>query len=152
MNTGIIKYGILSLAFTLCTARCSDFLDTEQRGVTTQESFYKTDAEVTEALYAIYNKMQSSDLNTFQFKNLLSDDAMAGGGGRGDNNQGEELDEFRFGSSNTILRAMFTKYYQIIYTANLLINKVAPESEVKKMAIAEAKTFRAYAYFSLYNR
>ena len=51
--------------------------------------------------------MQSSDLNTFQFKNLLSDDAMAGGGGRGDNNQGEELDEFRFGSSNTILRAMF---------------------------------------------
>jgi hypothetical protein len=76
MNTGIIKYGILSLAFTLCTASCSDFLDTEQRGVTTQESFYKTDAEVTEALYAIYNKMQSSDLNTFQFKNLLSDDAM----------------------------------------------------------------------------
>ena len=149
MNTGIIKYGILSLAFTLCTASCSDFLDTEQRGVTTQESFYKTDAEVTEALYAIYNKMQSSDLNTFQFKNLLSDDAMAGGGGRGDNNQGEELDEFRFGSSNTILRAMFTKYYQIIYTANLLINKVAPESEVKKMAIAEAKTFRAYAYFEL---
>ena len=53
MNTGIIKYGILSLAFTLCTASCSDFLDTEQRGVTTQESFYKTDAEVTEALYAI---------------------------------------------------------------------------------------------------
>ena len=149
MNTGIIKYGILSLAFTLCTASCSDFLDTEQRGVTTQESFYKTDAEVTEALYAIYNKMQSSDLNTFQFKNLLSDDAMAGGGGRGDNNQGEDLDEFRFGSSNTILRAMFTKYYQIIYTANLLINKVAPESEVKKMAIAEAKTFRAYAYFEL---
>ena len=46
MNTGIIKYGILSLAFTLCTASCSDFLDTEQRGVTTQESFYKTDAEL----------------------------------------------------------------------------------------------------------
>lgn len=149
MNTKSIKYGILSLGFTLVAMSCSDFLDTEQRGVTTQDAFYKTDAEVTEALYAIYNKMQSDDLNTFQCKNLLSDDAIAGGGGRGDNNQGEELDEFRFGSSNTILRAMFTKYYQMIYTANLLISKIAPESEVKKAAIAEAKTFRAYAYFEL---
>jgi tetratricopeptide (TPR) repeat protein len=128
---------------------CSDYLDTQQRGVTTQDAFYKTDAEAEEALYAIYNKMQSGDLNTFQFKNLLSDDAMAGGGGRGDNSQGEELDEFRFGTSNSIARNMFTKYYQIIYTANLLINRVEPDSETKKIAIAEAKTFRAYAYFEL---
>jgi len=149
MNTKKIKYILLSLVTIFFTTGCSDFLDTEQRGVTTQENFYNTDAEVTEALYAIYNKMQSSDLNTFQFKNLLSDDAMGGGGGRGDNSQGEELDEFRFGSSNTIMRAMFTKYYQIVYTANILIDRVEPDTELKKIAIAEAKAFRAYAYFEL---
>ncbi|MDR2809295.1 MAG: RagB/SusD family nutrient uptake outer membrane protein [Tannerellaceae bacterium] len=148
MNTKIITYGILAIGMLLITG-CSDFLDTEQRGVITQDGFYQTDEEVEEALYAIYNKVQGDDLNTFQFKNLLSDDATAGGGGRGDNAQGEELDEYRFGTSNSIIRAMFTKYYQIVYTANLLIDKVKPESEAKKIALAEAKTFRAYAYFEL---
>ncbi|MDR0429069.1 MAG: RagB/SusD family nutrient uptake outer membrane protein [Tannerellaceae bacterium] len=149
MNTQKIKPIIALLLGSLLFYGCSDFLDTEQRGVTTQETFYKTDAEVTEALFAIYDKMQSGNLNTFQFKNLLSDDAIAGGGGRGDNSQGEELDEFRFGSTNTILTGMFTKYYQIIYTSNLLIARVNVDSDVKKMAVAEAKTFRAYAYFEL---
>ncbi|MDR1557209.1 MAG: RagB/SusD family nutrient uptake outer membrane protein [Tannerellaceae bacterium] len=148
MNTRTIKYGILAIGMILMGG-CSDFLDTEQRGVITQDGFYQTDEEVNEALYAIYNKVQGDDLNTFQFKNLLSDDATAGGGGRGDNAQGEELDEYRFGTSNSIIRSMFTKYYQIVYTANLLINKVKPESDIKKTALAEAKTFRAYAYFEL---
>jgi tetratricopeptide (TPR) repeat protein len=151
MNTKIAKRTIISSLsiILLIITGCSDFLDTEQRGVTTQDAFYKTDAEATEALFAIYNKMQSNDLNTFQFKTLLSDDAMGGGGGRGDNSQGEEVDEFRFSSSNTIIRSMFTKYYQIIYTANLLIERVEVDTEVKKVAVAEAKTFRAYAYFEL---
>lgn len=149
MNTKIFKYGFISFALVLSTTSCSDFLETEQRGVTTQEAFYKTDHDVSEALYAIYDKMQSSDLDTFEFKNILSDDAYAGGGSRGDNNQCEELDEFRFGSSNTTIRSMFTKYYQIIYAANILIKNVAPDSDVKKEAIAEAKAFRAYAYFEL---
>lgn len=149
MNTNIIKYGTISLLGMLLVTACSDFLDTEQRGVTTQDAFYSTDEEVMEALYAVYDKMQSSDLETFQFKNLLSDDAMGGGGGRGDNSQGEELDEFRFGTSNSIMRSVFTKYYRIVYTANLLIDKVKPDNELKKTAIAEAKTFRAYAYFEL---
>lgn len=148
MNMQVVKYGLFLLTSILLAA-CSDFLDTEQRGVTPQEGFYHTDAEVTEALYAIYNKVQSNDLNNFQVKNLLSDDAMGGGGGRGDNSQGEELDEFRFGSSNTMLRSLFSQYYQIVYTANLLIDKVEPDTEVKKIAIAEAKTLRAYAYFEL---
>lgn len=80
---------------------------------------------------------------------MLSDDAMAGGGDWGDNAQGEELDEFRFGSSNSIIREMFAKYYQIIYTSNLLFDRAEVDSDVKKLAIAEAKTFRAYAYFEL---
>lgn len=65
MATKAIKY-IISLIFSIIfMASCSDFLDTEQRGVTTQEAFYKTDAEVTEALFAIYDKMQSYDFTTF---------------------------------------------------------------------------------------
>lgn len=144
-----IQTYFLVLLCALTGTGCSDFLDTEQRGVTTQESFYKTDKDATEALYAIYNKVQSYDLDFFQFKNLLSDDAIAGGGGRGDNSGGEELDEFRFGPSNYIITNCFSQFYEIIYTANMLIKNVAPDSEIKERAIAEAKALRAYAYFEL---
>lgn len=145
-----LKYSSFFLACTLLFFSCSEFLDTEQLGVTTQEEFYQTDKDVTEALYGIYDKVQSENLSTFQFKTLLSDDALAGGGGRGDNLNGEELDEFTFDASNGILETMYTKYYQIIYTANLLINNVSdPDTDVKKVAVAEAKALRAYAYFDL---
>lgn len=145
-----IKFGLFFLASTLMTTGCSDFLDTEQRGVTTQDAFYQTDNDVNQALYAIYDNLQSDNIATFQFKNLLSDEAIGGGGGRGDNTWGEQLDEFTFGSSNTILRTMFTKYYRIVYKANLLLSRVPnPDTDVKKIAVAEAKALRAYAYFEL---
>jgi len=143
-------YTILFLIGIFLFPGCSDFLDTKQMGVTSQDDFYQTDEEVTEGLYGIYDKVQSGNINTFQFKLMLSDDAMAGGGGRGDNYYGEELDEFTFGSSNSIIESMFTKYYQIIYASNLLISKVGePETSVETVAVAEAKTLRAYAYFEL---
>ncbi len=129
---------------------CDDYMDTTQMGVTSQDDFYNTDTEATQALYAIYDKMQSGDLNTFRFKTVLSDDALAGGGGRGDNVDSENLNEYTYGTNNGILRSMFSKYYQIIYTANLLINNVEnADTPVKQVAIAEAKTLRAYAYFEL---
>lgn len=142
-------YGLFLISIFLLPG-CEDYLDTTQMGVTSQDDFYNTDAEVTQALYAIYDKIQSDNLNTFQFKNMLSDDALAGGGGRGDNSWGERLDEYTYGTNNSILTANFTKYYQIIYTANLLINNLEnADTAVKQVALAEAKTLRAYAYFEL---
>ena len=150
MKLKYIKFGLLILAGALINTGCSDFLDTEQRGVTSQDNFYKTDAEINQGLMAIYDGLQSDNVTTFQFKNLLSDDAIGGGGGRGDNRWGEEMDEFTFGSTNNMVRTQFTRYYQIVYKANLLISKVPnPDTDFKKLAIAEAKTLRAYAYFEL---
>jgi tetratricopeptide (TPR) repeat protein len=148
-----VKYALFSLV-CLIAAGCSDFLDTEQRGVTSIDDFYQTDQDAEQALYAVYDKLQHTGSTTlsrdfFQWKMLLSDDAVAGGGGRGDNYMGEELDEFVFGPENGIITYMFTKFYQMIYMANLLIEKVTPDSQVKKTAIAEAKTLRAFAYFEL---
>nr|WP_321355152.1 RagB/SusD family nutrient uptake outer membrane protein [uncultured Draconibacterium sp.] len=142
-------YGLFLISIFLFPG-CDDFLDTTQMGVTSQDDFYNTDEEVTQGLYAIYDKLQSSDLNTFRFKIALSDDALAGGGGRGDNVDTEKLNEYTYGTNNGSLTSMFEKYYQIIYTANLLINKVEnADTPVKQIAVAEAKTLRAYAYFEL---
>lgn len=143
-------YRILVLTGLILTAGCSDFMDTKQMGVVSMDDFYQNDKEVTDGLYAIYDKIQSQSLNTFQFTNLLSDDMLPGGASRGVNVWGEELHEFTFGSTNSIILSMFTRYYQIIYTSNLLISKVdEPNTEIEKVAIAEAKALRAYAYFDL---
>ena len=99
----IFKSIALSTLISLSLSGCYDFLDTTQRGVTPQENFYQTDAEALQALYAIYDKLQSSNLNTFEYKNILSDDAQAGGGGRSDNSTGNELNEFDIPASNTML-------------------------------------------------
>lgn len=150
MKFNTIKFGLLILVGTLSGIGCSDFLDTTQRGVTSQDDFYITDNDVLQGMYGIYDNLQSDNVSTFQFKNLLSDDAIGGGGGRGDNTWGEQIDEFTFGSSNNMIRTQFTRYYQIVYKANLLISKVPnPDTDVKKIAIAEAKALRAYAYFEL---
>ncbi|WP_288205638.1 RagB/SusD family nutrient uptake outer membrane protein [uncultured Parabacteroides sp.] len=150
MDTKIVKYGILSL-FCFAVAACSDFLDTQQRGVTSLESFYNTDEEVQEGLYAIYDAVQGptwTGRTTFQFTNLLSDDAHAADGPRG-NPDGEVIAEFRFDSNSNMIREMFDKYYRIAYKANVLISCIEPEDELRKTAIAEAKALRAYAYFEL---
>lgn len=149
MKKNMIKYGFLSLLLATSLVGCSDFMDNEQRGVTTVDNFYKTDAEVTEGLYAIYNRVQGDDLAQFRFKNLLSDECVGSGGSRGDDSQGEQIAEFRFDADNTMISTMFTHYYRIIYNCNLLMERTTADDEVKTIAIAEAKAFRAYAYFEL---
>ncbi len=145
----IFKSIALSTLLSLSLTGCNDFLDTTQRGVTPQENFYQTDSEALQALYAIYDKLQSNNLNTFEYKNILSDDAQAGGGGRSDNSAGNELNEFDIPASNTMLKPMFTKYYEMIYCCNILLKNVKADSEIKERCIAEAKCLRAYAYFEL---
>ena len=125
----IFKSIALSTLISLSLTGCNDFLDTTQRGVTPQENFYQTDAEALQALYAIYDKLQSSNLNTFEYKNILSDDAQAGGGGRSDNSTGNELNEFDIPASNTMLKSMFTKYYEMIYCCNILLKNVKEASD-----------------------
>lgn len=148
MKTKIVKIGVLALATLLPLGACDDYLDTTQRGVTSQDAFYQTDNDAYQALMAIYYGLKSNSLNEFQM-NILSDDAQAGGGSRSDNNQGNELNEFTFSSSNSILSGMFTTWYQTIYKANVLLKRVADDTAAKKLYRAEAKGLRAYCYFQL---
>ena len=143
------KIWALAAIMPLALSSCESFLDTTQRGVTSQEDFYQTDNEALQALYAIYDRFQQNAVDQFQYKNILSDDAQAGGGGRSDNSQGNELNEFDISTTNSILTNMYTKYYQMIYCANVLLKNVAEDTDVKRLCRAEAKCLRAMAYFEL---
>lgn len=151
----IQKIGIFFLLFLFLTIGCTeDFLDTTQKGVTSLDDFYQTDEEVFEALVACYDKVQEIYLgqrafNYTQVAELLSDEVWCGGSRRGDSNELEEINEFRYGAENGMIYNLFSGLYNIIYAANNILDRVTPDTDIKKVIVAEAKAIRAYAYFNL---
>jgi starch-binding outer membrane protein, SusD/RagB family len=144
---------IYFLGFLFCFAflsSCEDKLDIQQQGVTLMDDFYKTDADAQEAVAAVYNSWRSIQYNDFFLKNLLSDDIIAGGGSRGDNSQLEQIGEYQFGPTNTMISGYFSALYAIIYRANLVINHFPADSTATMThAVADAKVARGWAYFNL---
>lgn len=135
------------ISILIFLSACSDWLDTEQKGVTPQDKFYKTDDEALAAVYAIYASLQDGE--PFLFKNFMADDVNTGGGARGDNFGYEEINELRHGSNNGQIRNHFETYYRGVYLCNMAINRLAADSEIKEQVIAEAKALRAYYYMEL---
>lgn len=140
---------VISLLFFGFTA-CEDKLDISKHGnLGSMEDFYQTDADAEAALVAVYNSWSGSYMNWYLTKNALSDDVWAGGNDRGDNADLHYLNEYTFGTEHGYIESLYSGYYGLIYNANLIIDNVAPDSDVKKRAIAEAKFFRAWAHFEL---
>jgi hypothetical protein len=139
------------VTLTLSLTSCEKMLDTEQHGVETLETFYRTDADADEAVTTLYLYYSNSGMfyNIFFLKNLLSDDSWSGGGQRGDNAENEKLNEYTFSPDHPYINAAFQTFYGIIYRANLIIENVPDETPVQRRAIAEAKVFRAFAYIDL---
>lgn len=135
------------MSILIFLSSCSDWLDTEQKGVTPQDKFYQTDDEALAAVYAIYASLQEGE--PFLFKNFMADDVNTGGGARGDNFGYEEINEFRHASNNGQIRNHFETYYRGIYLCNMAINRLVADSDIKKQVIAEAKALRAYYYMEL---
>jgi hypothetical protein len=131
---------------------CSEsFLDYDQRGVQTTSTFYKTDAQALEALMAVYDRWQRGIGFTHLYTHMaLADECYAGGGSRGDNSGIlEELNEYRFTPTTTIIRNHYSWLYYCVYRSNLVIDNVTPDTENKRIYVAMAKALRGYAYFYL---
>lgn len=145
------KYLTIACAAILCLSLwgCNDDLKIDEHGVLSYDTYYKTDDEAETAVSTLYLKLRSMEYNYKMLKNMLSDDVWAGGGGRGDNAQLEALNEFTFDAGQDFLKSVFQSYYGIIYTANVALTHIPDESAVQKQMRAEAKVFRAFAYFEL---
>lgn len=144
------KYILLSALMLIFAVGCEKYLDIPKHGnMGGQDEFYQTDEQAMQALASLYGTWDGVYYNWFFAKNMLSDDAFAGGGNRGDNSNLEQLNEYTFGTDNTVVKDLYASMYALIYKANLIIEKVAPDTPVKARAVAEAKFFRAWAYFDL---
>ena len=129
------------------TTSCVDRLNIEKHGnMGSMDEYYQTDSEAEAALAAMYISWRNQYYNWWFVKNTLSDDAWAAGGQRGDNTELEQLNEFRFDTSNSLIEGLYSGMYSIIYYANLIIDRVPGTTTVMQRCIAEAKVARAWAH------
>lgn len=153
MKNSNIKSTLVGLSVMVLSTGCKKFLEQDVPGRLTEQTFYKTDTDAQQAVIGIYDLMQahynSSWVSMFMVKTLLSDDANAGGSGPGDQEAYQSLDNFNHDADNAAVLGVWRLAYGTIYRANKVINNVAPENDLRKRLIAEAKVLRAYNYLDL---
>ena len=159
-------YSILAVAMgAMSLSSCEDQLDIEQKGVTSIENFYKTDADAEAALAAAYEgfmcnvcgrqpDMGGPGIYT-PFKiimNMCGDDVLYASGNYGDHEFSGMLNEFRYDAEAEVPKFFYSGLYLSIYTCNLVTDYFKDaDTQVKKRCVAEARVLRAYDYFLLAN-
>ena len=155
------------LPFAICGlflfAGCSqDLLDIPQKGVIALDDFYKTDEDAEQALVAAYEAVASNYMTpryndnwVISLWNYMGDDMYAAGNNKTDNANQNELNSFRYLTTNGIMGSAYRGLYSAIYSANLAIDHFKdglPEGGVTpttQRVVAEAKVLRALSYLYL---
>ncbi len=130
---------------------CEDNLNIEQHSVSSIDSYYQTDDETEEGIASCYTALRTVHLgftSLQRVENLLSDDVWTGGGNHYDGNS-YMLGDFTFDAAYSSISSLYTYLYELVYRTNVVLENVTGDSDVMKRAVAEAKVFRAYAYFYL---
>jgi tetratricopeptide (TPR) repeat protein len=144
-----MKYKISALfvlAVGLLFGACIDELDIQKKGnYGGEENFYKTDDDAVQAITTVYSAWNSASSGLFYMLDMLGDDIWCGGGTRGDQVDAQNMNEYRYGTDNSTVKSSFSSLYGIIYNANLVIERVTPDTEVRKRCVAEAYFFRGWA-------
>lgn len=169
MKKKVLYSTILSLALTgtVTFTSCESQLDIEQKGATSTEQFYKTDADAEAALVAAYEGFMcnvvgrqpdvsgSMGIYTPQklILNMCGDDVYYASGNYGDHEDAGCLNEFRNDTEALVPRLMYSGLYLSVYTCNLVLDHFAESADtpVKRRCVAEARVLRAYDYFLLAN-
>lgn len=153
MKKAFIKTSIVCLSVLVLNSGCNKFLEQEVPGAYAEQDFYKTDADVSQAVVGVYDMMQAHYNNNwaslYMIKNLLSDESNAGGNDAGDQPGYQTLDNFNFDATNDKIRDAWRMSYFSIYRANKVINRSDAGTALRARLIAEAKVLRAYNYFEL---
>ncbi|MDR1556534.1 MAG: RagB/SusD family nutrient uptake outer membrane protein [Tannerellaceae bacterium] len=142
------------LLLTAVLFSCSqDEFDIPQKGVLELENFYANanDNEVTSAMASIYKTVYSDirgATNWYIPINALSDDCFAGSAFT-DMDDAQQFSNYNIVTTNGTIKSLYQSYYKIIYWCNLLIGKVAVDTDVKAGVIAEAKAIRAFCHIDL---
>ncbi|WP_197088555.1 RagB/SusD family nutrient uptake outer membrane protein [Rufibacter radiotolerans] len=145
----------LSALLLGASAGCEDFLDRSPLDTRTEDNFYRTQADATEALIGVYDVLQWNTVIGFHptplVLDILSDDAYSAGQASSEPNL-LQMDRHQILTTNGEVQGLWKKHYIGISRANTLLQRIqginAPE-DFKKRTIAEAKFLRAHFYLDL---
>ncbi|MBW8687392.1 RagB/SusD family nutrient uptake outer membrane protein [Chitinophaga rhizophila] len=141
------------LSAAMLTTSCTKDLDKTNPSYATLDNYFKNSAEMLKGTNAIYSAFHAGNLigrEWFFVHDLRSDDVSSGGG---------QLEVPRAqilngatSSDNPVLGSVWRGLYTVIHRANTVIGSepnVTDNDEVRDQCVAQAKFFRAWAYFEL---
>lgn len=151
----IVKHSITAtlilIAFVIWG--CSNLFDLKPEGVPIEEDLKSSyDTQVFD-LYAIMRGWGiSSGLPALAIHSFRSEDAEKGSTSSDGADQETYFDNFEYTASGGFIRTYWNDNYNLIHKSNNLIHDVKNDPNAIKgdsVSVAEAKFFRAYAYFNL---
>jgi len=147
------KYIFVLPLLLLSLTSCNDFLDEPMKGNLNTQSIYSSVEEAELAVNGVYNA-STYFINLWRIGDIASDDALKGGN-EGDISDLNYIKDFTATADNGVLGEMWQNTYEVVARANNVIGKVpgmsAGTEEKRNNFVAQAKFFRAWAYFNLVN-
>jgi hypothetical protein len=147
-------YLIAILFFT--TAGCKKILNEPIEGQYSTTNFFTNDANAILAVNAAYTSATFTDASSnaiWVLGDVASDDAIKGGNA-GDQADFQLVSDFNILPSNSAVEAVWTRYYQGVFTCNVVLDGLGTGSSgisanVKTQVMGQAEFLRAYYYFTL---
>jgi len=151
------KIYIPIILLTILISACEkDFLEKAPIVGTTEENFYRTEADAIAAVNAAYAAVQFQLSPAGHFRwfwgDIMSEDAEKGGSGDNDVATLFQLETFKGPTNTDLLEAEWGADYEAIYRANVVLEKVPPiemDAVLKARILAEAKFIRAWSFYNL---
>jgi starch-binding outer membrane protein, SusD/RagB family len=153
-----IKNITAMLSVLVVMASCTDeWLTLEPRTQTLESDYYKTESQLWEAMVATYDVLQWKGYGGYtqieMISDILSDDALCGGGSATDQPNLQVLEDFSM-SPTLSPNGLWGKFYSGINRANIVIEKIDNvtvwEKYSKQRLLAEAHFLRAYYTYQLW--
>ena len=154
------------LGAAVLLSSCESKLYVQQKGVSSQDDFYKSEADAVAARADMYVNFVGSVAGTagiynpeLMILNYSADDILAAGGNSEDHGDFRVFCEFRYDNANGALKNMYNNYITSIYHANLVISNFSTENrngtepkfsnEFTKQIVEEARVMRAYDHLMM---
>lgn len=139
---------------TVIVVSCDDKLNVLDENSPTQESYFKTAAELQNGVNAIYSNIRGGSLmgREWFFVHDMRGGETASGGVQLEAPRAELMDQPSPAPSNSVMTDVWRGSYQMINRANMVLSKapdVTDNIPLRDQSVGEAKFLRAWAYFEL---
>jgi len=154
MKQTINKIFVAGAVIVISIFACDKKLNVTDKNNPTQESYFKTAAELQNGVNSIYSSLRAANLvgrEWFFLHDMRGGETWAGGP-QLEAPRAELLKQATPAPTNAVMTSVWSGCYQMINKANMVLSKaggVTDNTTVRDRLIGETKFLRAWAYFEL---